>query len=284
MLTLGGEEVVMHYTTVAGALSIIKNSELWASDIGFMNDSQEGWHGIDAIHKAIDCALALRRPWVYSAESGGQESKGPGFDLLFLKQELKEGEPIVNDFGRIIDFTDESLRPPSSHYSVSFCSQGDLLSQWRGYGDSSGIAIGFSKEQLVEYCCPCKSASFVQVKYGNAIVEDFKRRIVAAIDAGRDLRDLMSELQRESIFYKDSSFKEECETRLILTGDRKVEFRERNGSLIPFVKLSFDKSWIASAIVGPGRNQDLNRESLKRAFDANGYKGVEVTGSSIPLR
>ncbi|MCT4574068.1 DUF2971 domain-containing protein, partial [Bacillus thuringiensis] len=35
-------------------------------------------------------------------------------------------------------------------YVVSFCGDGDLLSQWRGYSGSGGFAIGFDAAALME--------------------------------------------------------------------------------------------------------------------------------------
>jgi hypothetical protein len=53
---------------------------------------------------------------------------------------------------QIVDQIEEGLREqpkPIDNFAISFCDDGDLLSQWRGYGSfGSGYAIGFEPRKF----------------------------------------------------------------------------------------------------------------------------------------
>jgi len=47
-------ETLFHYTTAAGLLGILKNGNIWASDLRFLNDAQESVYARDMIIDAIE--------------------------------------------------------------------------------------------------------------------------------------------------------------------------------------------------------------------------------------
>jgi hypothetical protein len=115
-------DFLYHYTDVAGLIGILNSGSLWATNLRFMNDSRELDHArqlmIDVLHDARTRATAP-----------GQRTV---IDAIETNLTTLTGYP---------DF-----------YSVSFSSDGDLLSQWRGYGSAGGgYAIGFDPDGLV---CP----------------------------------------------------------------------------------------------------------------------------------
>jgi hypothetical protein len=109
-----------HYTDQSGLLGIIQSAELWATKVQYMNDSTEFTRAVEIAKKR-----ALERIG----------------DLPVL-------EPSA-PFPWIIEALDNI--PHVNVCSVSFCSDADLLSQWRGYSSSGvGYAIGFHSTALVE--------------------------------------------------------------------------------------------------------------------------------------
>src|SRR5215216_3035907 len=103
--------IIYHYTTIPGLIGIVTHCELWASDCQFLNDGSE---------------LSYAR------------------DIFFAELQ-KLGTPRIEEEGYV---------PPGRSlqnfrmFITCFCEDGDLLSQWRGYGADQGYALGFDTETL----------------------------------------------------------------------------------------------------------------------------------------
>lgn len=107
----------------------------------------------------------------------------------------------------------------------------DLLSQWRGYAnDGNGIAIGFSKEHLMTFDSGGYKYHFKKIEYDEELQFDsVKKALNNLINSYKTsefqekifeefLQDLLvyiSCLRNDSPMYKNSSFSEEQEWRLI---------------------------------------------------------------------
>ena len=112
--------LLYHYTDVAGLIGILNTGSLRATNLRFMNDAKELSH-----------AWELMRQVLTEAES---------------KAELPAQVELVQELRRV---TSVPLGGYPDFYSVSFSADGDLLSQWRGYGsDGGGYAIGFDSARL----------------------------------------------------------------------------------------------------------------------------------------
>lgn len=104
-----------HYTDINGFMSIMKNKELWATNTRFLNDETECLEGL---------RLAQEITRKYSQACTDKE-----ISFLYIFDKVAQ------------DRIDKRSR--QNVYSISFCEDGDLLSQWRGYGKKGGISIGF---------------------------------------------------------------------------------------------------------------------------------------------
>lgn len=111
---------LFHYTTLNGLRGIIESKTLWLTKAAYLNDRSELKHAITLFQQeAISQAVALPDK---SADVG---------------ELLREAAHQLDSFQK----TNICL--------ASFCEDGDLLSQWRGYGSSgSGVALGFSGQAL----------------------------------------------------------------------------------------------------------------------------------------
>lgn len=105
-----------HYTDINGFMGIMQNKELWATNTKFLNDK----------HECIECLRLGQEITKEFSEACTDNSK----------QYLRHFYNIIQD--RIDQGSDQDI------YSISFCKEGDLLSQWRGYGKKGGISIGFN--------------------------------------------------------------------------------------------------------------------------------------------
>ena len=219
-------------------------------------------------------------------------------NLKFLRRLEEWG---VEDYSPGDEYiTDKFISPL---YTVCFSGNGDLLSQWRGYADDGkGVAIGFKTKYLKKWhdCvildgAPFQTAAFNKVNYSfsemNDLVELKKNTLLKyiklyekdehSIFINNAITELIKEIEELSPFYKDDSFKEEDEYRLVYRdmseykdgryifidkgrsridkdikefqlGERK--YRISRGNIISYYELSFERikdDIIGEIVLGP---------------------------------
>jgi len=108
-------ESLYHYTDTNGLMGIFKSNELWATDALYTNDRYETFHALFILNQHVQ-----------------SRKKDPAEDPLTAMMTVagQEFYAIVNT------------------YVVSFCRNGDLLSQWRGYAHPGGYSLGFDPAVL----------------------------------------------------------------------------------------------------------------------------------------
>jgi hypothetical protein len=111
-------QFLFHYTTLAGAYGILSSDALWMTKIRYLNDTSELEIGISTFHQLLKDRI---------------QGTGPADEKELLNQ-VREG---LDSFA-------------SSNICVaSFCEHGDLLSQWRWYGEGGrGVSLGVSSRVL----------------------------------------------------------------------------------------------------------------------------------------
>jgi DUF2971 family protein len=111
--------VLYHYTTAQGLIGIIENNELWATSAYYLNDSSEIIYGYGVLKEALDSWIA--------------ENPRPEESLaLGLARDLRQsfGEDLLN------------MNVVTPIYLACFCTEDNLLSQWRVYSLSGGYSLG----------------------------------------------------------------------------------------------------------------------------------------------
>src|SRR5262245_24599401 len=115
-----------HYTTADGLLGIFQSRQLWATNVRFMNDTSELAYAFDLI-RSVFGELA----------HGISRRRNPKM-LRALESSERALMDMLND-----------AEHDTKHFAVSFCEDGNLLSQWRGYGQlGNGFALGLSTPHL----------------------------------------------------------------------------------------------------------------------------------------
>jgi Protein of unknown function (DUF2971) len=121
--------VLHHYTDAFGVHGIITANCLWATATQFSNDSSE----ID--YAASIAVEIIHRTWEKKKISNSWEQLLAAHLIRLFSSPLHTfGQPFI----------------------VSFCEDGDLLSQWRGYGQGSGFSLAFRslcQRQTVRLFC-----------------------------------------------------------------------------------------------------------------------------------
>ena len=119
---------IYHYTNALGFSGILTSKKLWLTESYYLNDPDEIQSGTGQVH--IEILRNLLR--IYEDKNEIRQ----GFEFTLLKS-LNDKVKHLRTFN--IDYI----------FICSFCNDGDLLSQWKGYANyGEGYSIGISKRYL----------------------------------------------------------------------------------------------------------------------------------------
>jgi Protein of unknown function (DUF2971) len=261
--------ILYHYTTAEGRQGIIKSKSIWASDYRFLNDPTEFNYGF-SIFEEILAEIAKELP--------------------------SEAVDIIKNFRK--------TKPDVSLLIASFCQEGDLLSQWRGYNGAIGYAIGFDGDWLTQ------NAAAQEFQLVPAVYESDATQKQIIIDKFSLLKSLLESPGQRTFWenvkiwwaqiltsiatLKDEHFKEEREYRLVRVTDGwlpEICTRATRSGLVPYlpVKLDFDikhprlhprNIGIERIIVGPGLSDQ--QKAAVDALLASQHMRLEIGKSGIP--
>jgi hypothetical protein len=237
-----------HYSAADGLLGILEARQFWATNVRFMNDTSELAHGVRLVRAAFD---DLER------EASKAKSEAEAFEIVRTT---------------ILDMVNDAERN-TSQFAVSFCTDGNLLSQWRGYGQfGGGYAVGFITARLSDFAAdilpdspvdPMRLRVFLrQVIYDEDRQKELIRRwidhLVKWAAAFPDVTAIRHAWTSESpgntvarliyeglVSFKHPAFAEEGEWRLIQQGriQRRAvcrsAFRTRGGRIVSYTPLIF---------------------------------------------
>lgn len=266
-------DVLHHYTTASGLLGIMESSSLFASDVRFMNDESEITFGVERALTALDEGeIALPTDGA--------------------KVQLREGLENVHRWYR--------------SFAVCFCDQGDLLSQWRGYGADGGFSVGFRSAELAGLEVSGRYSVMHDETEGSYVVFERQNMSVALApvtypqEADRglplyfdfdsdDVKAAAAGLVHTFAFTKDPAFGEEHEWRLLWTtfredASQRVQHRTSERGLVPYLPVVFEKTAVAAVTVGPGLHQEMRADAVRSLLEANDLRDTTVRLSEIPLR
>lgn len=262
--------VLFHYTTSAGLLGIVESRSLFATDVRFMNDRTEIAFGAERFRQAL-----------------------VNGDVSMTDEER---DRILNALDHLLDWF--------RAFAVCFCADGDLLSQWRGYGADGGYAIGFRSESLSTVEGP---GPYAVMQDGDAwaVVKGEKAATLAPVHyLGPESRGVTVEfgfsqenlklasagLLRSFVFTKDPGFAEEREWRLMWATFRENAAKKAShrlgpsGIVVPYLPLRYDREAVTEVVVGPGPHSELRAEAVQSLLDAQELENVRVRESGVPLR
>ena len=268
-------DVLYHYTDIGGLMGILNSNLLWATDSDYLNDELELEFGKTMLLDEIDKSL----------------KNSPNYKL------------ICSEATDLIEATlEQTISRIRRTYILSYCSKGDLLSQWRGYGSETGISLGFHSS-FFEHVVDTKNSpespidwSLEKVYYGDeareiasSLAQVITHEVIESIKYIKNDRHLNSKIGFVSyplikslamsleIFcstVKHEGFKEESEYRIV--GREKnlpdVKFRTNKDKLVPYVELHFPKDFWTPQEVVPEEEEEVNSEEDQALLEA--YKGL----------
>jgi len=287
--------VLHHYSTLQGLLGIVDSGGLFLSDARFVNDASEGSYGRDVFLSRLKaCAgkkAILGAPEVFENTLRAYERRDDG---AWNQYQLDHS------------------------YVASFCTDGDLLSQWRAYAASAGAgcSIGFRTEDLVGRAAISTNAkdtgpsntgqlSLQRVIYQQGeqevFVDALLSRILEAAAADhhpsrwRYLADIIVASLVPAVVsrLKHPAFADEKEWRLVWRARPGLRFRVDRRGLVPYLLCRFSDDshshWglppIAEIRIGPSDSARLTKTAVVELLRARGFpEETAVLQSTIPLR
>lgn len=185
-------------------------------------------------------------------------------------------------------------------FVTCFCSEGDLLSQWRGYaGNGTGVSIGFSRDDIVVAISGSHAALLYTVAYANCM-SDMPPGRARTIDdmlsnTGTPSDAAVHAFAKERWAIKPKGFSEEKESRLIVTIDSsrgvltplapwlQVGYMAVGSEVREYCDFSFDvKKLVKEITLGPNNRTD--ESVLARYLESIGLGGVTVKRSASSYR
>ncbi|WP_434282209.1 DUF2971 domain-containing protein [Clostridium botulinum] len=211
-----------HYCSLETFIAIISSKCLRLSDLSKSNDYME-------------------RKWIMNIlEEGLDKSFKDEGIIINLREKYRYGNDVNNHIDYLLEMLRDEVTQPS--YITCFSRKGDLLSQWRAYGDDGrGVSIGFDSKLLYKVDS-CKNDIYIEdVLYDkeeqiagvhlavyNALTymkdlfeleqntyrvsDDFNKYFIEEFDAFCEV--ICDELAILSCYMKNPVFKEEDEVRI----------------------------------------------------------------------
>ncbi len=247
---------LFHYTSPDGFIGIVANRNLWASDMLSLNDASEVTYPQRVIAEAVEESDSLPR------------RHRERFNTQLTEYMFRVDAPYV----------------------VCFCEDGDLLSQWRGYGASGeGFAVGFGIPWLLSLD---KSGFRLQrVIYDRdeqrALVLSFLDR-VAAVTSEEKFSDeeetqiwqrAAASLSSWVVMFKHPSFREEGEWRIVSEFERRPScfknlFRRSGRRIVPYVTIDIPHDM---------GMEGMNGTAITRVVRGPYFQGIDTRGPYFML-
>lgn len=271
-------DILHHYTNSDGLLGIFRESALWASKIHYLNDSSEL---VEPFNTAKEY-LANLKNIKYSKSVEDLYEEKEIIESMLYEIEVSEGLNV---------------------FVASFCIDGDLLSQWRGYGSPDlAYSVGFKTNTLLEILGK-HSFELHKCEYSDSSSyrDNIQHFIDIFIDETKKERDKLDtfiwEFIKMASTMKHDCFQEENEYRIISVRpvnytNENINFRPGKSILIPYYSLPLELSSVIGQItIGPCPNPDLANDAIWGLAYKYGLVNtksklinIPIVNSSIPFR
>ena len=266
---------LFHYCNQDGLMGIVKDKKVWASNILYLNDSQEFEYA---------CTLALNILSRKSKIPNPLENYPdiPSIARGSLLEMLHNAYKNFTDFQKFhYDFLTSMIKglhesaQKSPIFVFSLSEEKDLLSQWRGYCPrDGGFSLGFDLKQLLPRLEKNKFR-IAKCIYNEIEQEELVEKLLKKPLEFIEIHDLadpanLSEYVKALNYFirkfneiapvlKHKSFKEEEEWRIISPRTEKIyndiEYRKGKSIFVPYIKIPIvddnEKIPLSTIYVGP---------------------------------
>lgn len=277
---------LFYYTTTETMRYILTQGDIYATNIRYMNDSEEYVNGLLEIYKLTQNRDLLEE-WIGTRKH----------DITLLDK--------INSV-----FSKENLEANKrnmEYYSISFCKKNDLLSQWAIYAKEAGVSIKmdfagdkylFSTSSSTEKCDNDVKAEWEimpqEVYYftGSSMDDEqlYKNTAFKVLDQlyPENLKDKTEGKPEHwryvSTLVKRYDFYQEEECRLVFERNKSpytplIQYRQDKKVLKPYLDIYCDNGWpIQEVMIGPGFNQQVVFDSVAHFLDNSKIK-IDIKNS-----
>lgn len=267
-----------YYTNVETMRFILKEANIYATNLGYMNDAEEYANGVRELRNIFN------------------DRKGKELITNEMLQEVLENE--------------------ITSYSISFSEARDLLSQWSMYAGESGVSLKMNFSGTEEYrAYPVEgdeskekeekkrekipdTVIMQKVYYCTKTAMEDKeyKKIADEIwdETGAKIEDIDEEYpalwKQMAPFVKRAEFKAEAEHRLVFNMAEwerpfQIDYRNTQNVLKPYLDIECADGWpIHEIVVGPGFNQDVVFRSILHFLNHTRLKIPKLDGSQYRER
>ena len=272
------DQVLFHYTNCDSLISIIENKEYWLSSIELMNDKEEVDYSLKLVSEVVN-----------------------GLDLIVdRKKELVENFLKYKKMSAINTFV------------LSLSMEQDALILWNNYGKNEGYNLGLCLKTLLDDLnndnVEIVKDSVCQLIHGRVIYEiNEQKKILSTLfyayhklyrykqkigikNAENDgsVVKIWTTIMLYSSLMKSDLHRIENEFRILLTvpdDSEAIEFRSRNGLILPYIKMRFDNfNSLAKITIGPKIDDKITEETLKYFIEKKIKKEILIETSALKLR
>ncbi len=257
---------LFHYTTPEGFIGIVTSKTLWASDMLSLNDASEAEYPQRVITAIFD---QLRFP--------------PEHSLAFEAFKTQ-----------LVEYTFRGYTP----FVTCFCENGDLLSQWRGYGNQGeGFSLGFSVPWLISL--EKRGFRLQRVIYDRRqqemLIHEFLTMAFSLVpkdhlspeDEVTFWKIAAACLAPWFVMFKDAAFQEEREWRIVNANppNTMMQFRRAGNRIVPYVNILIDRPDAVTRVIrGPYFSGTDKRGAYLMLVFHNFMVAAAVKESQVPLR
>ena len=272
-----------YYTSTDTMRYILEKGDIFATNIRYMNDSEEYLNGLEELKKLANDEQKVKK-WL--REKGRKDLSHDNVKQAFTDENLKKN---MQD---------------REYYSISFCEKNDLLSQWAIYAKEAGVSIKmeFGKESYLfetnstekgraRWNLLPKQVYYFTSKAMKKKQKEYDERAFSILDElfVTDIRDYAEEINEKwkyvSTFVKRYDFYQEAESRIVFQPKKsiyppKIKYRNDKNVLKPYLDIECVGGWpIWEIMIGPGNNQQIVNNSVVHFLDHAQIKnGIESIG------
>ena len=284
---------VFHYTSPSSLISILKpeGPVLWFSRYDTLNDKTEGLHILDVYHEVCDCLLREERisPSSYSSV---RNLEMPEEDF-FLYSNTSDNMTCIR-------------KEKFNQYICCFSKNNDSLPMWNYYtkeGNYEGYNIGFSFFNTQYEGVQNDLETNCHFRLYNVIYDDKEKEqiltneLIWAYLQSRRFSDNVNEIRHYLVdflktlmlVFKSNYFRHEAEVRAIFSipqsnRNYQVQYRDKNGYIIPYIELGFSKKNVTAITIGPLLNDSSAKNSVNNMMRDLNYPVFDIATSKVPIR
>lgn len=287
-----------HYTTGAGLIGMLKdysaenpNLMMWATHYMFMNDPDEF---------IIGEQLCIQK--IAEVEEELHIAKADRISIILQNQDL---ESFRRQVKRKIGADPQSLGG-GCPYLISLSQVEDSLHMWNMYAvNGNGIAIAFDEDKLrclhkgiMRKCVYHNEDANIELK--QLIKQYYEQSIPKIVSLYQEYRTSNEYMYKIMCAYgiaarifmnigayiKNRAYMDEAEYRIIISSADKILFRDKEGSIIPYVEQKIPFECVENIIVGPTADFERYIESILLLLYSKGIDWDEkkIIKSKVPYR